>query len=142
MWIWSRFGGAIAPIVSLWLADLFGWRSVFFIFGTLGIIWATVWYFWFRDEPSEIKNISAEEVDLINKGRNFKKSKHTLLPLRVIAKNGNLWALMGMYHCLLYGAYFYMSWMPKYLRNGRGIADEDLVVEIPKYTVNMVREGH
>lgn len=126
MWMGSRFGGALAPIVSLWLADLFGWRSVFFIFGTLGIIWATVWYFWFRDEPSEIKNISAEEVDLINKGRNFKKSKHTLLPLRVIAKNGNLWALMGMYHCLLYGAYFYMSWMPKYLRNGRGIADEDL----------------
>jgi ACS family glucarate transporter-like MFS transporter len=126
MWMGTRLGGALAPILSLWLADLFGWRSVFFIFGSLGIIWATVWYFWFRDEPSDIKNITSEEVAIINAGRNLKKSKHTLLPLRIIAKNGNLWALMGMYHCLLYGAYFYMSWMPKYLRNGRGITDEDL----------------
>ena len=31
-----------------------------------------------------------------------------------------------MYHCLLYGAYFYLSWMPKYLKNGRGIDDTQI----------------
>ena len=31
-----------------------------------------------------------------------------------------------MYYFLLYGAYFYMSWMPKYLSKGRGIPKEDL----------------
>ncbi|MEN9612711.1 MAG: hypothetical protein RLZZ628_3525, partial [Bacteroidota bacterium] len=25
--------------------------------------------------------------------------------------------------CLLYGAYFYMSWMPKYLQEGRGVSE-------------------
>ena len=50
----------------------------------------------------------------------------SLLPWKTVLRNGNLWALMGMYHFLLYGAYFYMSWMPKYLEKGRHIPKADL----------------
>jgi MFS transporter, ACS family, glucarate transporter len=133
VWMGSRLGGALAPITSLWLADEFGWRGVFYIFGTLGLIWALGWWFWFKDEPRDMPGIAPEEVQEIEEQRSIKKPSHTLLPWATVLKNPNLWALMGMYHCLLYGAYFYMSWMPKYLQKGRGIPKSDLgwMVSLP-----------
>jgi MFS transporter, ACS family, glucarate transporter len=126
MWMGSRLGGALAPITSIWLASTYGWRGVFYIFGSLGLVWAIFWWFWFRDEPREMKNIDPEEVVEIEANRSIKQPTHTLLPWATVLKNGNLWALMGMYHCLLYGAYFYMSWLPKYLEKGRHIPKGDL----------------
>lgn len=139
VWMGSRMGGALAPISSIWLAESFGWRGVFYIFGAMGLIWAVGWYFWFRDEPSEVKGITKEEVNFIESGRSIKKVTHSVLPWKVVLKNPNLWALMGMYHCLLYGAYFYMSWMPKYLQNGRGIPKSELgwMVSLP-FVMGMV----
>lgn len=126
MWMGSRLGGALAPITSLWLASMYGWRSVFYIFGSLGFIWAIYWWVWFRDEPRDIKGISAEELKLIEDERSIKKPSHKLLPWKTVYTNRSVWGLMLMYHCLLYGAYFYMSWMPVYLEEGRKIPKEDL----------------
>jgi MFS transporter, ACS family, glucarate transporter len=126
VWMGSRMGGALAPFLSIMLAQAYGWRTVFYIFGSLGAIWATVWWLWFKDEPREMKGISKEELKYIEEGRSLKSSNHKLLPWKVFIKSANLWALMGMYHCLLYGAYFYMSWMPKYLEKGRHIDKADL----------------
>lgn len=133
VWMGSRLGGALAPITSIWLASSFGWRGVFYLFGTLGLIWAIWWYFFFKDEPREMKGISESEIREIEEGRSVKSNSHSLLPWKTVLKNSNLWALMGMYHCLLYGAYFYMSWMPKYLQNGRGIPKSELgwMVSLP-----------
>jgi MFS transporter, ACS family, glucarate transporter len=124
VWMGSRLGGALAPFVAPYLAYTYGgWRAVFYILGALGCLWAIFWWFWYKDEPREMANISMEEVAEIEAGRSLKKTTHALLPWGVVLRNKNLWALMGMYHCLLYGAYFYMSWMPKYLQEGRGVSD-------------------
>lgn len=133
IWMGSRLGGALAPIVSIMLADSYGWRAVFYIFGSLGLVWAVVWWFWFKDEPKDMKGIDPTEVIEIEKGRTLKTITHNLLSWKTVLRNRNLWALMGMYHFLLYGAYFYMSWMPKYLSNGRGIPKSDLgwMVSLP-----------
>jgi MFS transporter, ACS family, glucarate transporter len=133
VWMGSRLGGALAPFLSVMLANAYGWRPVFYIFGSLGAIWAIYWWFWFKDEPRDMKGITAEEVKEIEEGRSLKTISHSLLPWKTFLKSANLWALMGMYHCLLYGAYFYMSWMPKYLEKGRGIDKSDLswMVSLP-----------
>ena len=126
MWMGSRLGGAMAPILSIWLANVYGWRTVFYIFGSLGVLWVTLWWFWFKDEPRDMKGITVAEIKEIEEGRSIKSTSHALLPWKTVLRNGNLWALMGMYHFLLYGAYFYMSWMPKYLEKGRHIPKADL----------------
>ncbi len=124
VWMGSRLGGALAPFVAPYLAYTYGgWRAVFYILGALGCVWVLFWWFWYQDEPKNMPNISAAEVAEIEAGRSLKKPTHALLPWKTVLRNKNLWALMGMYHCLLYGAYFYMSWMPKYLQEGRGVSD-------------------
>ena len=126
IWIASRIGGALAPFLSVIIMNKFGWRWVFYIFGTLGIIWVIFWNYWFKDEPREMKGIKSKEIDLIESKREVKTLGHGLLSIKNILKNKNVWFLMGMYHCLLYGAYFYLSWMPKYLKNGRHVGDDDI----------------
>jgi len=126
IWIASRIGGALAPFLSVIIMNTFGWRWVFYIFGTLGIIWVIFWNYWFKDEPREMKGIKSKEIELIESKREVKSLGHGLLSIKNILKNKNVWFLMGMYHCLLYGAYFYLSWMPKYLKNGRNVGDDDI----------------
>jgi sugar phosphate permease len=126
IWIASRIGGALAPFLSVFIMNTFGWRWVFYILGTLGIIWAIFWNYWFKDEPREMKGIKSKEIELIESKREVKSLGHGLLSIKNILKNKNVWFLMGMYHCLLYGAYFYLSWMPKYLKNGRNVGDDDI----------------
>jgi MFS transporter, ACS family, glucarate transporter len=108
IWIASRIGGATAPFLSIYLMSNYGWRWVFYIFGALGLLWVVFWLFWFQDEPRDMKGIKESEVNQIEDGREIKVAAH------------------GVLSCLLYGAYFYLSWMPKYLKVGRGVADKDI----------------
>jgi sugar phosphate permease len=126
VWMGTRVGSALAPILSIMLAQMYGWRMAFYVFSAVGFLWVVIWWLWFKDEPRDMKGISAAEVETIEKGRTLKTSTHAFLPWKTIFGNSNMWALMAMYHFLLYGAYFYMSWMPKYLENGRHIPKSQL----------------
>lgn len=44
-----------------------GWRGLFIVSGVVGIIWAFVWYFLYRD-PDKHKKISVQEYKLIEEG--------------------------------------------------------------------------
>jgi MFS transporter, ACS family, glucarate transporter len=126
VWMCSRLGGALAPLLIYPIMKMYDWRTVFYIFGAIGVVWAVVWMYFFRDEPRDMPNISPEEVQLIETNRSIKSASHGALPWKTVLKDRNLWALCGMYYFLLYGAYFYMSWLPKYLEKGRGIPKSEL----------------
>jgi MFS family permease len=123
IWIASRIGAALAPFLAVSIMMTWGWRYVFYIFGTLGLLWAIFWAFWFHNEPKNMPGIKEAELKHIEEGREIKTHKNSLQVFLKIIKTPNVWALMSMYHCLLYGAYFYLSWMPKYLKNGKHIDD-------------------
>lgn len=126
IWMSSRIGGALAPILATFIMLHFGWRWVFYIYGASGILWVIFWTFWFKDEPRDMPGISDKEVEKIESERAIKSASHKMLSWKTFVFNSNLWALMLMYHCLLYGAHFYLSWMPKYLKQGRHIPAAEL----------------
>jgi MFS family permease len=126
IWIASRIGAALAPFLAVSIMVTWGWRYVFYIFGTLGLVWAIFWGFWFQNEPKNMPGIKEAELKHIEEGREIKTHKNSLQVFLKIIKTPNVWALMSMYHCLLYGAYFYLSWMPKYLKNGKHIDDANI----------------
>jgi ACS family glucarate transporter-like MFS transporter len=123
IWIASRIGAALAPFLAVSIMMTLGWRYVFYIFGVIGLLWAIFWGFWFQNEPKNMPGIKEAELKHIEEGREIKTHKNSLQVFLKIIKTPNVWALMSMYHCLLYGAYFYLSWMPKYLKNGKHIDD-------------------
>jgi MFS family permease len=117
-WVWmaSRLGGAASPLIVLPLLTMFGWRSVFYIFSTFGIVWAVVWWIWFRNFPTEKPGVNQAEIELIG----YEKARGHSLKFGQAVRSRNLWLVMLMYHTYCYGAYWFVAWTMKYLVEEKG----------------------
>jgi MFS transporter, ACS family, glucarate transporter len=112
----------IVPIAMAW-----GWRMPFFVNAAIGVIWVLVCYTWFRDFPSEMKNISTREKEHIEATCRHSPGRK-LLPLKTIFSNRTIWALMAMYFCCQWSNYFFVAWMPVYLQEGIGFSEREMKV--------------
>lgn len=64
----TSLGAALAPPVVIFLSMRFGWQSAFVATGALGLVWATLWYAFYRS-PSQHKLVGAAELELIRGGQ-------------------------------------------------------------------------
>jgi MFS family permease len=115
VWGASRAGGALAPLIVLPIQDAFGWRASFRLLGAIGLVWALVWYGWYRDEPA---GASTEG----HHGHGHGSS----IPWRLLLRSGQLWLILGMYCCYAWGSWFYFSWLHTYLVKGRGFSEKEM----------------
>lgn len=125
VWMASRIGGALSPFLVIPIQAAFGWRASFFCFGFLGILWAVVWYRWYRDYPSQMPEVTRQELEEI--GSTSVPTRHGL-PWSIALRRGNLWAIMLMYLTYCYGSFFFLSWLHTYLAKGRGFSEKDLLL--------------
>jgi MFS transporter, ACS family, glucarate transporter len=114
----SRLGGAITPPLVGTMIAYAGWRQAFWAFGILGVVWCIFWWRWFRDDPGKHPAVNAEELNLIQEAGPAQNSKLTL----DILLNPNLLWIGLMYFCYGYCLYFYLTWLPTYLREARGFS--------------------
>ena len=115
----GALGGALTQPLVVALLAIIGWRHAFAIFGSVGIAWAAAWWLWFRDDPAEHPAMNEAELRTILAGR---PAHHDAghLPWAEIARNPSLAALCAMYFGVIYGWYFYLTWLPTYLLRARG----------------------
>lgn len=125
VWMASRIGGALAPLLVVPIQIAYGWRASFYMFGIIGVIWSIIWYSWYRDHPSEKPGVPAEEIAEIEGGS---KAEHHLLPWGQALRSKNLWRIMLMYHTYCWGGYFYLSWLHTYLQKGRGFTEQEMKI--------------
>jgi ACS family glucarate transporter-like MFS transporter len=107
---------ATQPLVVA-LMGILSWRQLFPLFGLAGLVWALVWFAWFRDDPHAHPRVSPAELALIG---NDPEPPHTPVRWRELLANRSLRALCAMYLGTIYGWYFFLSWLPQYLRRARG----------------------
>ena len=125
VWMGSRIGSALAPVLVIPVQVAFGWRWSFALFGLVGVVWAIVWHAWFRDRPSEQDGASA--ADVADAGPLPAAAGHTAMPWRRVLASPNLWWLMLMYHAHCWSAFFFLTWLHTFLQNGRGYTRSDLL---------------
>ena len=112
----SRLGGALTPLLVGPLIGVAGWRRAFWIFGTVGIVWCVFWWRWFRDDPEDHPDVTPGELALIREAEPETKAR---LAFESLLDVNLLWICL-MYFCFGYCLYFYLTWLPTYLRDGRG----------------------
>ena len=120
MWMGARWGGASAPLLVVAVMTFVSWRVAFLLFATLGIGWAIIFWAWFRDNPREHKSVNAAELELLKENEKNVQG-HGNVPWRKLASRPAVWLLGAQYFCLSYGWYFYVTWLPTYLRDARGM---------------------
>jgi sugar phosphate permease len=117
----SRLGGALTPALVVLIMMRYGWRAPFLCFGSLGAVWASVWYWYYRDAPGQHKSVNAAERDLIlsSLGRSAAENGHSV-PWGRIFSAPRMWTLSAMYFCYAYNVGMYLVWYPTYLNAARG----------------------
>lgn len=118
MWLAARWGGAFTPPLVYYVMSHIGWRNAFRLFGAIGIVWAVVFYRWYRNDPLENPNLNQAERDLL-KGSAKLATGHGNVPWSKFLRSRQVWMLCWQYFSLSYGWYFYITWLPTYLREAR-----------------------
>jgi MFS transporter, ACS family, glucarate transporter len=118
MWLSARWGGAFTPPLVVWVMMRVGWRHSFECFGILGVIWAVLFYRWYQNDPLKNPNLNAAERELVRHSATHAEG-HGDVPWLELLMSRQVWMLCWQYFCLSYGWYFYITWLPTYLREGR-----------------------
>jgi sugar phosphate permease len=119
IWMSSRMGGALAPLLLGALISLFDWKSAVWIVTGLGILWCALFWPWYRNRPEEMSRVNALERDLIVTGRGYIVHGH--LSWSTIFRSRNVWGLCLMYGFGGFSATFFITMLPDYLQNYRGL---------------------
>ncbi len=126
----TNVGAIIAPLSVPFIAAAYGWRHTFLIIGSIGFVWLIFWY-WLYDVPRKQKRLSKAEFDYIHSDTDEQNSivdpaapKVRLIDLLQFKQT---WAFaMGKF--LTDGVWwFYLFWLPSFLKEQYGLTKTDLV---------------
>ncbi|MGE0359901.1 MAG: MFS transporter [Vicinamibacterales bacterium] len=128
----AQIGGAMAPLLVLPIQMRYGWRASFFVFAALGMVWAAVWYGWFRDSPEEMRGQRASSARPTPAAAGA--AGHAF-PWRVAFRSGTVRAILGIAFCYIYVYTFFQTWFHTFLVRGRGFDEAGLVLSTLPYVV-------
>lgn len=120
-----------APVMG-WITHELGWRWVFVMLGVLGLTLAVGWSRW-MDSPRHHRRVTPAELDTMTTGGALvdldeactRAEQRVPLDRRTIAKIFSTRPLWGVYisrYAVNALTYFFITWFPVYLVEGRGLA--------------------
>ena len=110
------------------IQNYMGWRGLFIVSGVIGLVWAGIWYLFYRD-PGDHKKVSASELEYIEKGGGLfaknstseKSEKFKWQDFKQAFMYRKLWGLYIGQFCLGATTIFFLTWFPTYLVEFRGL---------------------
>jgi ACS family glucarate transporter-like MFS transporter len=113
----SRLGAALSLFLMPWLISIIGWRWTFVVNGMIGIIWATVWLIWFRDNPKDNRKINQAELDYIETGRVSDFTTSIKASFAEVFTSLNMSLAMLQYFASNVTFFISLTWLPSYIRS-------------------------
>ncbi|MBI4533824.1 MAG: MFS transporter [Candidatus Melainabacteria bacterium] len=131
----TAFGLAAVPLASVVGAPLIsslvttmGWKVMFAVLGTLGIIWSIVWFVLFRDSPENSQFVLTDELthirrQLPNTPNHPNRQIHQYMPntgkttWKYMLTNRALLANNYAFFAFGYLLFFALTWLPGYLES-------------------------
>lgn len=115
----------LGPIVSApltaWTIVRFGWHTVFYGFGALGLLLGMIWWLGYRDAPAAHPLITKAEVEYIAAGQPPERTA-AKGALRRCLRQVRFWVFGVQYFLLVLIQSFYTTWLPTYLMRARGLS--------------------
>src|SRR3954470_4993764 len=65
LWMATRLSGGFTPLLVAMLISAVSWRRTFELFGVIGVVWAVLFYRWFRDQPGDHPSVNQAELALL-----------------------------------------------------------------------------
>jgi ACS family sodium-dependent inorganic phosphate cotransporter len=108
-------GTMLASMVSGWMVERFGWPSVFYAFGLVGLVWALIWHLEIHDHPLEHPRLGESERQLLTplQGDTAVAAKPPV-PWRKLLSQPGVWAIVINHFCSNWALYMLVAWLPSY----------------------------
>ncbi|HUJ96809.1 MAG TPA: MFS transporter [Stellaceae bacterium] len=106
----ARLAAAVAPPLVAAMMYFTGWRATFALLGCVSLVWAVVWYSYFRDDPREHRGVTAlalAELPLFEIARERPDVPWRHLVPRVMP-------VMMVFFCHAWTLWLYLSWLPSF----------------------------
>merc|ERR550534_830784 len=115
----AQAGTVLSLPISGFLCEAFGWPSVFYVFGLLGLVWWVGWCYLVYDSPQTHPRISSSERRYILNSLASSKSCSSTMPVpwRKVFSSGPVWALVVVHVAQNYGFYTLLTELPTYMHN-------------------------
>jgi len=123
----SRLGAAVGLLATPKCVEWLGWRESFIVLGIVGVIWAAIWFWWFRDRPKIRLDASSEE--------NSRTAAGSKIPWRAFLSSRNFYLITYQYFASQFTFFICLSWLLPFLQNHYGMehGTAGLYASIPLY---------
>jgi MFS transporter, ACS family, solute carrier family 17 (sodium-dependent inorganic phosphate cotransporter), other len=111
-------GTVVSLSLSGILAQVFGWESVFYVYGVVGCIWYVLWLAIVRASPDHDRFISDEEKEYIKASLRTSPNAPTVknIPYRSILTSSAAWAITASHFAENWGVYTMLTQLPVFLK--------------------------
>ncbi|WIA14652.1 hypothetical protein OEZ85_003155 [Tetradesmus obliquus] len=111
----GMFIGSIAGLaLSPGLIGALGWPSVFYGFGSLGVLWYGLWSSKAASTPSEDPLCSNAEKAYILANTSVSGKSTRSIPWGKLLSRKEVWAIIVCHFCHNWGTFILLTWMPTY----------------------------
>lgn len=127
----TTIGALLAPFTIPSLAAKFGWEAAFIIIGGLGFIWMGFWQFLYK-KPDQNPAVNAAELEYINSDSEEERAAAERdAAEKAAAPKVSLWKCFTYRQTWAFISgkaiadgvwWFYLFWMPSYLKNAYGMS--------------------
>jgi len=142
---WVYCGASLGTVLSMpasgYMCDTYGWESVFYLFGCLGILWFLFWAWIVADSPNSHPTISRGEKEYIAKCIGPAHSEQSPpVPWSHILTSVPVWALIFTHVAQNWGFYTLLTELPTYMKNilHFNIEDNSAVSALPYFLALIV----
>jgi len=116
--IGTVFALVVTPLIVLHL----GWEWAFYLFGLVGVFWFIAWQKLVTTTPQEHPHISVLELQYLEENATASGTVSESPPWGGFLKNKAVWAIIVAHFCNNWTLYVILSWLPKYVNEGLGLA--------------------
>lgn len=116
----SALGAAITMPVCGYLIANIGWESVFYVTGTVGLLWSICWFVLVYDSPAQHPRISIEERQEIESKINESLGNTTKpknVPWRQLFTSLPVWSIVVAHTCSVFGYFTLVNQMPTFMND-------------------------
>jgi len=121
--------GFLTPFLT-WMMAEFGWHSIFYVTGALGLVVTAIWCWLYRDP--QFSSANRAELDYIRAGGGLgdeiaDDSGHSAAQtpvwgkVRELLSHRQVWGMFIGQFSVATTLYFFLTWFPSYLIGGRGL---------------------
>ncbi|HVV55831.1 MAG TPA: MFS transporter [Mucilaginibacter sp.] len=127
----ANIGAVLAPLI-IYVKDVLNWRWAFVITGSIGFIWLILWL-WFYEIPMRQKRLSKAEFEYIESDADEHDQSDKLeekTPWIKLLGYKQTWAFSIGKFLTDPIWWFYLFWLPDFLRSQYGLHDTEVVMPV------------